>query len=222
LDQYSIQPPEKLIKEQGLEKLGYIFGKMDEVNHYFNDFHDKYLVLIEARTEKLPEEEKPKVYVERYTGAYKSYGSEATAHQMIDRTGGRNIFADIDEYFIDVDPEEVIMRNPDIIFKTIKQGYVADPKDPSKIVAMRDEIMNRPELANVNAVKNGSVYIVDLSLMLGPDYPLAAAYWAKLFQPDLFEDLDPKAIHQEYLTEFQRLDINLDEHGIFMYPPLTN
>jgi iron complex transport system substrate-binding protein len=219
---FSFHPPEELIEEQGLEKLGYILGKMDEVNHYFDDFHDKYIDLIEARTEKLTEEKKPKVYVERYTGAYKTYGSEATAHQVIVRTGGRNIFADIDKGFIDVDPEEVIMRNPNIIFKTIKQGYAADPKDPSKIVAMRDEIINRSELANVNAVKKGCVYIVDLSLMLGPDYPVAHAYWAKLFHPDLFEDLDPKAIHQEFLIEFQGLDYDLDEHGVFVYPPLTS
>jgi iron complex transport system substrate-binding protein len=32
--------------------------------------------------------------------------------------------------------------------------------------------------------------------------------------------LDPQAIHQEYLTRFQGLDYNLDEQGVFIYPPL--
>jgi iron complex transport system substrate-binding protein len=27
-------------------------------------------------------------------------------------------------------------------------------------------------------------------------------------------------IHQEYLTRFQGLDIDLDEKGVFVYPPL--
>jgi len=44
---------------------------------------------------------------------------------------------------------------------------------------------------------------------------------AKWFHPDLFEDLDPKAIHQEYLTRFQGLDYDLDEHGVFVYPDVT-
>jgi len=42
---------------------------------------------------------------------------------------------------------------------------------------------------------------------------------AKWFHPELFEDLDPKSIHQEYLTRFQGLDYALDEHGVFVYHP---
>ena len=49
---------------------------------------------------------------------------------------------------------------------------------------------------------------------------IGIAYMTKWFYPDLFEDLDPKVIHQEYLTEFQHLDYDLDEHGVFVYPLL--
>jgi iron complex transport system substrate-binding protein len=41
---------------------------------------------------------------------------------------------------------------------------------------------------------------------------------AKWFNPDPFEGLDPQVIHQEYLTKFQGLDINLDTQGVFVYP----
>jgi len=44
------------------------------------------------------------------------------------------------------------------------------------------------------------------------------AYTAKWFYPELFEDLDPKAIHQRYLTEFQKFDYDVYEHGVFVYP----
>jgi iron complex transport system substrate-binding protein len=40
---------------------------------------------------------------------------------------------------------------------------------------------------------------------------------ATWFYPDLFPDLDPRAVHQQYLSEFQRLDYDLDEHGMFVY-----
>jgi len=43
-------------------------------------------------------------------------------------------------------------------------------------------------------------------------------YLAKLFHPEEFEDLDPKAIHQEYLTKFQGLDYDLGKEGVFVYP----
>ena len=34
------------------------------------------------------------------------------------------------------------------------------------------------------------------------------------------EDIDPQAIHHEYLTRFQGLDYDLGEQGVFVYPPL--
>ena len=51
-----------------------------------------------------------------------------------------------------------------------------------------------------------------------PRFVVAMAYWAKWLHPELFEDLDPKAIHQQYLTDFMRIDYDLDEHGVFAYP----
>jgi iron complex transport system substrate-binding protein len=141
--------------------------------------------------------------------------------QMIVTAGGINIAADLTG-MVKVDPEWVLEQNPDIIVKHASRsfgfstGY--DTDDPSGLIATRDEIMNRPELANVKAVKNGRVYVIDSHHTAGPGCAIGIAYWAMWFYPDLFEDLDPKAIHQEYLTRFQGLDIDLDEKGVFVYP----
>jgi iron complex transport system substrate-binding protein len=213
----TLYKPEILI--ENLEKLGYILDTEDKAVYYTDAFHDKYIDLIKTQTEELSEEERPKVYVESSRGDYKTYGSKSGAQQLIDVAGGRNIFADF-EKIPTADPEEVVKRNPDIIIKQIAEinaGYDVD--DPSTMKVLRDEIMNRPELANVNAVKNGRVYIMDKDPWYGPDYPIAVAYMAKWFHPDLFGDLDPEAIHQEWLTEFQGLDYDLSEHGVFIYPP---
>ena len=213
----SLTKPESLIEE--LVKLSYIFDKRDKASYYIDDFHDKYVDLIKERIEGLSEEEKPKVYVERWTGDYYAYLGGSGAHQMINICGGRNIFADILGNNACVNPEEVLKMNPDVIIKqdTTDSGYNVD--DPAKIEVLRKSIMNRPELAKVTAVKNGKVYIMGRVLCYGMVHPVALAYWAKWFHPDLFEDLDPQAIHQEYLTEFQGLDYDLDEHGVFAYHP---
>ncbi len=49
---------------------------------------------------------------------------------------------------------------------------------------------------------------------------MGATYMAKILHPGLFGDLDPEAIHQEYLTEYQGLNYDLNEHGVFVYPPI--
>ena len=217
---FSFYYPETLKEE--VMKLGYIFGKKDEAKYYVNEFHEGYIDLIKARTEGLSEEERPKVYVET-TKAYQTYGGKSYVQQAIDIAGGKYIFADLPgASFVNVDPEEVVMRNPSIIIRYISYyygtaGYQLD--DPSGAKAIWDEIMSRPELADVSAVKDEHVYLIDKGLNTGPDYPIALAYWAKGIHPELFEDLDPQAIHQEWLTEFQGLDFDVSKRGVFVYHP---
>ena len=201
--------------QKGMTNLGYIYDKEDEAKHYLNDFVDEHLDLIKARTEGLSEEERPKVYEESYSKPYKVYPKG-----LIEVAGGRDIFADLGGTSASVDPEAVVERNPDIIIKKMKKtksGYAVD--DMLKAKAVRDEIVSRPELANVNAVKNGRVYVIYGDFTYGLSYPIAIAYYTKWFHPELFEDLDPQAIHQEWLTEFQRLDYDLGKHGVFVYHP---
>ena len=211
--------PDDMVEEA--EKLAYILGKRDEAKYYINNFHNEYINLIKARTEGLSDEERPKVYVESNWGdKYMTWAAGSAANGFIEIAGGRNIFADTPGAgSITVDPEEVVKKNPDIIIRyidTADAGYEVD--DPSKMETLRESIMNRPELANVNAVKSGAVYVMDKDPIYGPDYPIAIAYWAKWSHPDLFEDLDPQAIHQQYI-DIQGLDYDLDEHGVFVYHP---
>ncbi len=90
--------------------------------------------------------------------------------------------------------------------------------DSTEIKAFRDSIRNRPELAVVKAVGDERVYVYFHRLPDGLRFIVTTAYMAKWFHPELFSDLDPKAIHQEYLARFLRLDYDLDEQGVFVYP----
>ena len=63
-------------------------------------------------------------------------------------------------------------------------------------------------------------YVISVDMIdMSAGFFLGVGYMAKLLHPDLFVDFDPQAIHQEYLDRFQRIDYDLDEHGIFVYPP---
>ncbi len=79
--------------------------------------------------------------------------------------------------------------------------------------------MNQVGWENINAVKNGRVYVSAWQLHLGTHTVILISYMAKWLHPELFEDIDPSAIHQEYL-KFQGLDYDLSENGVFVYPSL--
>ena len=211
--------------EEG-KKLGYIFDKEEEAEEYL-DWRENILNSIKEKVEKIPEGDKPKVYFETSFGTGK-YGTHGLGEIFVKSAGGRDIFAG--QTGSKVDPEAVVDRNPDIIVKTASWevgGYDVDVDDAggiAKLEEVREEVMSRPELQKVKAVEDGGVYIVTVHLVSfypvsGCRHFVAIAYMAKWFHPELFEDLDPKAIHQEYLTKFQGLDIDLEEKGVFVYHP---
>jgi ABC-type Fe3+-hydroxamate transport system, periplasmic component len=207
--------PENYLEE--VSELGYIFGKEEEADD-FSGFYEGCLNDIKERVEANSKNKKPRVCFESFGEPHKICGEGTAPHQIVEAAGGKNIFDDISGYKV-IDSEEVMMRNPEVI---VKQGYARgkygyNVDDVAWLRDIRDEIAGRPELANVSAVKDERGYVI-LKELTGGKHFIAIAYMAKWFYPDRFEDLDPQAIHQEYLTRFQGLDYDLDEHGVFIYP----
>ncbi len=149
-------------------------------------------------------------------------------HECIVTAGGVNIFGDRNESFFDVDPEAVMIRNPDVILNYGFGNYAETGNglggNPEKMKEIRDEMMNRPELKDVNAVRDGRVYIIPWDVTCGgAKHIVGISYMAKWFYPELFSDIsveDIESVHQEYLTRFMGLDYDLSELGTFVYPSM--
>ena len=202
-----------------IAKLGYILDKEEEAEEFI-DFYEGFMNSIKGGAEGLSEEDKIRVYIEsRWGDRYRAGAIGTDIHELVLAAGGKNIFGDLEGY-VDVDPEEVIMQNPEIIVKMAHPGgYDMDVGDTAELEAVRKEILDRAELEKVAAVKDGKVYIIAYLIYAGGRHFVAVGYTAKWFYPDLFSDLDPKAAHQEYLTRFQGLNIDLDEKGVYVYHP---
>ena len=206
-----------------VKKLGYIFGKKEETKEFLN-FYQEHMNTIKEQVEGISEEDRPKVYHESSKRYASVPGKGTGTHQMIVIAGGNNIFSDLTGY-MNVDPEEVIERNPDIIIRKLwgyTGNYLLDVEDTAALKVLWEDAMNRPELQNVAAVKSSSIYVYTTDVYRGGRHLIGTAYFAKWFHPSLFKDLDPKAMHQEYITRFQGLDFDLDKQGVFVYPPLPS
>jgi iron complex transport system substrate-binding protein len=206
-----------------ISKLGYALEREDEAKTFL-EFYNGLLDSIRNKTKNIPEDDKPKIYCEVKTSAGKYYRCDLVCDgPSITMAGGKNIFP-IEPYG-EVDPEEVMERNPDIIVSVVTAG--TDALDAGEIKVLkdaRDDVMSRAELQNVTAVKSGLVYAIATPIWSAYGYAggrhfISVAYLAKWFHPDLFKDLDPEAIHQEYLTKFQGLDYDLKKCGVFVYHP---
>ena len=225
-----ITNPEKSTAIDGTRQLGYILDKEEEAEEYAN-WLTGWANEIKSRTEGLSEDERPRISM---GGGLKTGSSDMKLYAKLDSfgqigvlAGGKNIAEDLPEFVQQfttgtmVDLEWIIKQNPEFIFIHGGGcvGYEGD--DPTtKLKVSRDVYMNSPVLANVAAVKTGNVYMMNGNFRNDATCGITgAAYVAKLIYPDLFEDLDPEAVHQEYL-DLQHFDYDLDEHGIFVYPPI--
>jgi iron complex transport system substrate-binding protein len=223
----------------GVRKLGYILDKEDEAEEYVK-WRSGWIDEIKSRTAGISEDERPRVILcgppKQGMKTFSASVKMDTKGQMCILAGGKNIAENLPEYLqpgtsAKVDTEWVIEQNPEFILAHVvhhtwggstrfpSHGY--DEDDPTGVKEeLRDVFMNSPVLADVDAVKTGNVYIMSGNFRNdGSGGLTGAAYMAKLFHPDRFDDLDPEAIFQEYL-ELQHFDYDLDEHGVFWYLPL--
>ena len=207
-------------------KMGYIMGKKDRADEFIN-WYKSYMNIIANRVEKLSEEEKPKVFLyyggELRRGEGPPYGTWGNdnywGNPPVEVAGGTNIAKNLPGNWITVDAEWVLEQNPSIIIRSVFDSKIMsyEVDDPSGAKALRESSLSQPVLNLTDAVKNGDVYLLSTSLHFMALF-VQIPYLAKWFHPELFEDLDPQAIHQEWLTRFQGLDYDLDKHGVFAYP----
>ena len=203
--------------EKEMKAFGYLFDKRDEAEKFI-DWYESFITAINTTVSKIPDEDRPTVWFESSHKMYYGFNEN-----LVDFAGGKNILPGGG----DIDPEAVVGFDPDVIIiaSGCTGGYFQDADNVTAIKKLRDEMMSRSELQNVSAVKNGRVYAINgymlgsMSCSSGRSF-LQVPYLAAWFYPELFKDLDPQAIHQEYLTKFRGLNYDLDKEGVFVYPPL--
>jgi iron complex transport system substrate-binding protein len=229
---------------QGVMKAGYILGKVDRAQEYVN-WLLSLLDSIKSKTVTLSESEKPRVFMTGMVGyirdasqtTMRTYNLIDPLSQMCILAGGKPIAEDLPDwlgssYYSTVDPEWVLEENPEYIFVhavrytyggvAMTPAYGYDMNDTSSLNATWQDIMSRPLLSGLSAVQNEKVYIIAGDFRNNAmGSVLGAVYLAKILHPELFEDLDPEAIHQEYITNWMGLNYNLDEYGTFLYPPIV-
>jgi iron complex transport system substrate-binding protein len=207
------------IYTEEVENIGTLLDREEEAEDYLQFYRGSIEGIVDLAGD-LSEEERPRVYLETPTG--KTCANGSIWHQRIVMAGGNNIFENASVSYPDVDPESVIVEDSEIVIKicsagNLKFGGYADD-DPSEMEALREEMMSRSGWDEVTAVENGDVYVLSIDVFAGAEYFVGLNYLAKILHPDIFSNLDPEAIQEEYITRFQGLDYDLSKHGVFVCP----
>jgi iron complex transport system substrate-binding protein len=194
--------------------LGELYGKENraaELKNYLEGIQKD----LDARTQNIPDSEKPSVYVggvsfkghHGFEGTEAGYGPFALIHanNLADTTGQTGAF--------NIDLEQVLSWDPDIIFV-----------DFNGMSLIREDYAKNPDYYNaLTAVQNGKVYsqISFRSSASNLETALADAYYAAcVIYPEQFQDVDPVAKAQEIFVMLLGVDpyADLKEAGYEFCP----
>lgn len=200
---------------QDMTTLGKILGKEKEAAD-FNAFYTKYLNLAVDRTKDIPESSKLRLYVDYYTD-YGTVSKGSASEDLLIAAGARNLADNLGVPFPKISSEWVIAQNPQVIFKicgtSVANGY---GQSTNAMKRKHQEIMQRPGWSRIDAVKNGRIMVIANEIFTNVRAPVGILYMAKYLYPDLFEDVDPDAIHREWLSKFY----GLPPDGAWIYPQI--
>jgi len=181
-----------------------IVGHQDIVTEYVT-WAQNYNKLVKDRIYSLTSDQQVKVFLEWYDYPYQTFVT-----QGIYQAGGINIAENQTVYSPVLTPEFVVQQNPSVIIE-----YISSPThNINDFIAAKNNVLSRNALQNVDAIKNGRVYIIDWSARSGVRSVIGYLYWAKWIQPSLFSDIDPGTVNQNLNQKFFGTSIA----GTFGYP----
>jgi iron complex transport system substrate-binding protein len=175
------------------------------------DYIQYYENLVAERIRNIPQSERPLVFLE-WSKDWKTFSGLSVRYQILINAGGVSIAEGYNETISSpiLSPEYVAEKNPDVILRMI----TSEEHDVADFQAMYDDLVSRTALEYTTAVKDGRVYVYDSVICPGIRYPVGLLSWAKWFNPELFEDIDPAEVHQELVQKFFELDLE----GVYSYP----
>ena len=204
---------------ENTRKYGYIFDKREEADEYIN-WYKGWENQLNERTEELSEGDKRLAwYGKPSEKTCRVYAKDHYRNVLVSVAGANSLGDEISgSGQVYVDPEWVIARNPEVIMCTGPTGY--DVYDAAKVKAAIDQYRSIPIWAEVKAIKNNEVYVVSQAFIRvgGASGLIGSMYYAKWIYPDLFTDVDPQKMNQEFVTRFQHIDLNVEDI-IIVYPP---
>jgi iron complex transport system substrate-binding protein len=207
--------------EATVEDLGVVFDDKERANQLLS-FIREYRSVVERRLEGVPESDKPRVFYEHAAGSYQTLSKGSSSHLRLVYAGAYNVAQDETDNAPKVSAEWVMEKNPEIILRQFSPVRLSLPLDVEMteevLKPVRDEIMNRPGLGETDAVKKGQVYLIGNKIWAGLRSLIGQVYMAKLFHPDLFDDLNPREIHREMLDRFFGLPLE----GTWLYPEISD
>lgn len=151
--------PERTLDNEykDLENLGKIFNVEDKASELVDEIKSAVSDTVDHAKQ---EGTKPNVLVMEYlSGQISNYGKSTLAGDMVTQLNGNLVAPDAKQ----LGTEDIVKANPDVIFVVYMDSSAENGENMADKV--KNEVMNDPALADLDAVKNGRVVPIELGQM---------------------------------------------------------
>jgi iron complex transport system substrate-binding protein len=200
--------------------LGKLFGKEQRAEEIV-DFYIGNMKIINDRIARA--RNKPEVYMEVTSTGPSSYGNTYANDYMwgamVVKAGGTNMADGIVINAKPIEAELALSKNPEYIILTgsywpnsptsVRMGYLSNEAETQNLIRA---YFDRPGWKALAAYNNNRVFAIHHGLGREVYDVAAVAFLAKCIHPELFADIDPMNMLQEYYDRFLPYDL----YGVWM------
>ncbi|UCE97289.1 MAG: cobalamin-binding protein [Dehalococcoidia bacterium] len=163
--------------------IGKVTGNEDKAIQIVDEMKNRVRAITD-KTNKLKDQERPKVLYVIWHEPMMSVGNDTRIHELIEKAGGVNVAAAAGEGYPTLTLEEIISVNPQVIIVNEEEYEGGD------ISLMF--VLNETRLAIVDASKNGRIYGINADLTNRPTQRmvLALELIANMIHPEIFSSIE--------------------------------
>ncbi|MBN3777602.1 ABC transporter substrate-binding protein [Burkholderia sp. Ac-20345] len=193
--------------------LGAVMHRTAQANAYAT-FYRAHLARIEAVVNRIPDAQRPKVFVDLLAGVWDAGCCHTAGNgnfgEFVTAAGGRNIATGLLPGVLgDISMEQAIAARPDVYIATgsrskpglasLRVGAQTSAHDAAASLA---QLAARPGFDAIKAIHDGRVHGISHNYYDSPYNILAIEAFAKWFYPQQFKDLDVHATQAELHRRF--------------------
>lgn len=179
---------------QDARALGTLTGNGERAEMYARMVENTTTTVM-RRVASIPGDEIPNVYFEGYSD-FTAAGTGSGSDELLVMAGGKNIAAGLSSSSPKVSAEWVVAQRPQFIMKVISSKEARPYREIALVMA------GRTGWSTISAVQQERIYLFNNAIGYGPKSHIGFAYTAKILHPELFTDLDPAVMLDDYAAQY--------------------
>jgi iron complex transport system substrate-binding protein len=174
--------------------LGTLTGHETEAKEYVRRVESTTATVMRG-VSPVPQNRRPAVYFEGYS-EYTAAGTGSGSDELLVMAGGRNLAANLSGSSPKVSAEWVVSQKPAYVMKVVSS------KETRPFAELAKTMAGRTGWNTIPAVADNHVYLFNSGIQYGPKSYIGLAYTAKILYPDLFADLHPGSMLDDYAGRY--------------------